>query len=102
MEKLGYVERRRPPENRKYTHVFLTPKGRALKDKLAQHAREVNEISVTGLKGAEIDVARKVLFAIIENLAKDEAESNDTGYRIPSTREVGRLIASRGGQSHSP
>src|ERR1041384_4999698 len=34
MERLGYIERRQAPDNRKNVYVFLTPKGRALRDKL--------------------------------------------------------------------
>src|SRR5262245_33629207 len=34
MEKLGYVTRRPSPTSRKEVHVYLTPKGRALKTKL--------------------------------------------------------------------
>ncbi|MFP3556225.1 MarR family transcriptional regulator [Paraburkholderia sp. SIMBA_049] len=96
MEKLGYVERRYAPGNRKNTHVYLTARGRSLKNKLVPLAEEVNEISVRGLKGTEINVARKVLLTIIENMARDEAESNDPARRIPSTREMGNLIAARG------
>ncbi|WP_269502264.1 MarR family winged helix-turn-helix transcriptional regulator [Burkholderia sp. IMCC1007] len=96
MEKLGYVERRYAPDNRKNTHVFLTSRGKALKGKLVPLAEEVNEISVNGLKSTEINVARKVLLTIIENMARDEAESDDPARRIPSTREVGNLIATRG------
>ncbi|HKT99412.1 MAG TPA: MarR family transcriptional regulator [Paraburkholderia sp.] len=96
MEKLGYVERRYAPDNRKNTHVYLTPRGRALKRKLVPLAEEVNEISVKGVKASEIAIARKVLLAIIENMARDETESNDPARRIPSTREMGNLIAARG------
>lgn len=96
MEKLGYVERRYAPDNRKNTHVFLTSRGKALKGKLVPLAEEVNEISVNGLKATEINIARKVLLTIIENMARDEAESDDPARRIPSTREVGNLIATRG------
>ena len=96
MEKLGYVERRYAPGNRKNTHVYLTSRGRALKNKLVPLAEEVNEISVKGLKTTEINLARKVLLAIIENMARDEAETDDPALRIPSTRELGSLIASRG------
>jgi len=95
MEKLGYVERRYAPGNRKNTHVYLTPRGKSLKKKLVPLAEEVNEISVDGLKTSEINVARKVLLTIIENMARDESESNDPARRIPSTREVGHLIAAR-------
>jgi DNA-binding MarR family transcriptional regulator len=101
MEKLGYVERRYAPGNRKNTHVYLTPRGRSLKNKLVPLAEEVNEISVRGLKGTEINVARKVLLTIIENMARDEAESNDPARRIPSTREMGNLIAARGEEYES-
>lgn len=96
MEKLGYVERRHAPGNLKNTHVFLTPRGKALKRKLVPLAEEVNEISVKGLKSTEISTARKVLLTIIENMVNDEAESHDPARRIPSTRELGSLIASRG------
>ncbi|MEX3959376.1 MarR family winged helix-turn-helix transcriptional regulator [Trinickia sp. EG282A] len=96
MEKLGYVERRQAPDNRKNTYVYLTPKGKSLKKKLVPLAEEVNEISVRGLKESEIKIARKVLLTIIENMARDEAESDDPARRIPSTREFGNLIASRG------
>jgi len=101
MEKLGYVERRYAPGNRKNTHVYLTPRGRSLKKKLVPLAEEVNEISVAVLKATEINVARKVLLTIIENMARDEAESNDPARRIPSTREMGNLIAARGEEYES-
>lgn len=96
MEKLGYVERRQSPDNKKNSYVYLTPKGRDLKKKLVPLAEDVNEISVRGLKESEIKIARKVLLTIIENMARDEAESDDPARRIPSTREFGNLIASRG------
>ncbi|MEW6316915.1 MAG: MarR family transcriptional regulator, partial [Pseudomonadota bacterium] len=96
MEKLGYVERHYAPGNRKNTHVYLTARGRSLKNKLVPLAEEVNEISVRGLKATEINIARKVLLTIIENMARDEAETDDPALRIPSTREMGSLIASRG------
>ncbi|CAB3807004.1 hypothetical protein LMG28614_06509 [Paraburkholderia ultramafica] len=96
MEKLGYVVRRQSPENKKNTYVYLTAKGKALKGKLVPLAEEVNEIGVRGLKPSEIAVARKVLITLIENMAKDEADSSDPARRIPSTRELGSLIAARG------
>ncbi|NRF88363.1 MarR family winged helix-turn-helix transcriptional regulator [Burkholderia gladioli] len=96
MEKLGYVERRQSPDNRKNSYVFLTQKGKSLKKKLVPLAEEVNDVSIQGLKESEIKIARKVLLTIIENMARDEAESNDPERRIPSTREFGSLIAARG------
>jgi len=34
-----------------------------------------------------------VLIAINRNLAKDEEEAQGTARRVPSTRELGRLLA---------
>ena len=96
MEALGYVERQQMPDNKKNVHVFLTAEGRALKEKLVPLAEEVNEISVAGLSERDIKTARKVLLAVIENLADDESGSTNPMRRMPSTRELGRLIAERG------
>lgn len=84
------------PDNKKNVHVFLTAEGRALKEKLVPLAEEVNEISVAGLSERDIKTARKVLLAVIEKLADDESGSTNPMRRMPSTRELGRLIAERG------
>lgn len=73
MEKLGYIERRRLPHSRKNMYVFLTPAGRVLEEKLVPLAEEVNEIMVGGLDPADVATARRVLLAIIENMAADDA-----------------------------
>jgi len=74
MEGAGYIERRHLANNRKNVHVFLTPRGRALKAKLVPLAEEVNRVAVAGLPAGEIALLRRVLLALIENLARDEAE----------------------------
>jgi DNA-binding MarR family transcriptional regulator len=93
MEGIGYVKRRRLPENRKNIHVFLTAKGRALKEKLVPLAEDVNRVAVTGLAEEDISKARQILIAIIANLAQDEAHGTDGARRVPSTRELARLVA---------
>jgi DNA-binding MarR family transcriptional regulator len=93
MEKLGYVTRRQLPGNKKKVFVFLTPKGRLLKSKLIPLAEEVNAIAVRGVKPADIAIARQMLLTIIDNLARDEAESASKQRRIPSTRELASLIS---------
>jgi MarR family transcriptional regulator, organic hydroperoxide resistance regulator len=90
MERLGYVVRRRRGGDRKKVYVFLTPKGRALRDKLVPLAEEVNRIAVRGVPAADIATTRALLFAIIENLARDE---QGAARRMPSTRELARLKA---------
>jgi DNA-binding MarR family transcriptional regulator len=93
MEQLGYVERRQLPENRKNIYVFLTPKGRALKEKLVPLAEEVNRVAVTGLNPADVAKTRQLLLAVIESLARDEERSENTARRVPSTRELARRVA---------
>ncbi|MFK4136311.1 MarR family winged helix-turn-helix transcriptional regulator [Pseudomonas luteola] len=96
MEKLGYVVRQQMPDNKKNVHVFLTDEGRRLKDVLIPLALEVNEVSVAGLKEQDVETARHVLLTVIENLANAEASSINPSHRVPSTREVGRMINERG------
>lgn len=93
MERLGYVVRRKMPGNKKKVFVFLTPRGRLLKAKLVPFAEQVNEVAIHNIKVADVITTRRTLLAIIENLAEDEV--NSTG-RIPSTRELARLLAERG------
>ena len=72
MERLGYIERRQLADNRKNVHVFLTPRGRALRRKLVPLAENVNRVAVAGLKPTEVARMRRTLLAVIENLAHDE------------------------------
>ena len=71
MEGLGYVKRRRLPENRKNVYVHLTPKGRALRKKLVPLAERVNEIGLRGLSERDRATVKRALMAIIDNLAAD-------------------------------
>jgi MarR family transcriptional regulator, organic hydroperoxide resistance regulator len=96
LEQLGYVSRRRLPDSRKKVYVFLTPKGRALKSKLVPLAEEVNEIAVRGAVPADIAATRRTLLIMIENLARDEIQSEEQ-RRMPSTRELARLVAQGSG-----
>jgi DNA-binding MarR family transcriptional regulator len=99
MEKLGYIERRQMPENRKNVYVFLTPRGRALKEKLVPAAMVVNEVAVKGVPPEDIATTRRTLLAMIENLAAEEAAS--VTQRMPSTREIARLVAEAGSSRQS-
>jgi DNA-binding MarR family transcriptional regulator len=92
MEKLGYITRMQRPGNRRKVHIFLTPAGRALKRKLVPLAEEVNEIAVRDVPAAAVAATRQTLLAMLENLARDEAESAHAQRRIPSTRELSRRV----------
>jgi DNA-binding MarR family transcriptional regulator len=75
MERLGYVRRRQMPDSKRKVYVFLTPKGRALRQKLVPLAEEVNDVAVRGVKPADVATTRRTLLAIIANLAQDELAS---------------------------
>jgi MarR family transcriptional regulator, organic hydroperoxide resistance regulator len=92
MERLGYVVRRKRGGDRKKVYVFLTLKGHQLRGKLVPLAEEVNRIAVRGVRPADIATSRSVLFAIIENLVRDEQAAD---MRMPSTRDLARLNAGR-------
>lgn len=79
MERLGYIARRRLADNRRNVHVFLTPRGRALKRKLVPLAEDVNRIAVRGVTRDDLLATRRTLLAILENLARD-----DSGSRPPT------------------
>lgn len=95
MEKLGYVARQQMPANRKNVYVFLTPRGRALKEKLVPAAVEVNELAVNGIAREDVVVTRRTLLTMIKNLAAEEATASGR-QRLPSTREIARRVAAGG------
>ncbi len=68
MESQGLIERRFQDGNRKKIYIYLTPKGRDLKDVLIPIAEELNEVAMRGLSESEIKVVHGALLGIIENL----------------------------------
>lgn len=102
MEKRGYIARRQSPHSRKEIDVYLTAKGRALKAKLVPLAEDVNDVALRGVVSADIAATRRVLLALVENLAADEVHSLATERRIPSTRELSRLVNGSRGRQPAP
>jgi DNA-binding MarR family transcriptional regulator len=98
MQRLGYVTRRHQNNNRKKLYVFLTPKGRALKARLVPLAEDVNRIAARAIAQDDIAVTRRVLLAVIENLAREEAKKRQADYapaarRPPTTQRTPRRRA---------
>ena len=73
MEEAGYVKRHKVPGNQKQVRVFLTSRGAALRGVSVGAAEEVNRIALAGLAAADVAAARRVLAAIVENLAREGA-----------------------------
>ena len=88
MERLGYVVRRKASGDQKRSYVYLTPRGRLLKSQLVPLAENVNEVAIRGVKPADVNTARQVLLAVIDNLASDEAAQDRP---MPSTRALAAL-----------
>jgi MarR family transcriptional regulator, organic hydroperoxide resistance regulator len=92
MERLGYVMRRRRNDDRKKIFIYLTPRGRLLKEKLVPLAEQVNSMAVEGVQPDHVKIVRSVLLTIIENMAQDEATSERP---MPSTRVIAKLARRR-------
>jgi DNA-binding MarR family transcriptional regulator len=86
MEAQGYILRKQLPTNRKNVYVYLTPLGRGLKKKLVPLAEETNSISTRGIPDADVKFVRKVLLAMIENLAQDELIGDGLADKPPARR----------------
>jgi DNA-binding MarR family transcriptional regulator len=99
MDKRGYITRRRNPRSHKEIQIYLTPEGRALKDKLVLLAEEVNEVALRGIAVADTAATRRALLALIHNLAADETAPPTPLRRVPSTRDTARGVRGRGRRS---
>jgi DNA-binding MarR family transcriptional regulator len=78
MEDLGYIERRRKPDNRKTIYIHLTALGRSLEAELVPLAVEVNDVATHGLSVHQVDAFREALITIIENLEQLAADGRET------------------------
>jgi len=81
MEALGYVTRQQAPHNRKNMYVHLTDQGRELQSVLVPLAMDTNRISTRSVDAADLATTRRVLLAMIANLAEDEAANAGTPAR---------------------
>lgn len=77
MERNDLIERRQLHGNRRKVHIFLTKKGRHLKDVLVPLAEECNYIATQNISEAELNTTRTVLLKMIDNLAENSAKEVD-------------------------
>jgi DNA-binding MarR family transcriptional regulator len=97
MESRGYIARRQLAGNRRKIHIFLTRKGRALKNKLVPLAEEVNRVAVRGVPVRDVAATRRTLLAVLESLAQDEAgTAASTSASGPTSSPAARARRSRG------
>lgn len=86
LEKKGILTRTPTRGNRRRFQVFLTPRGRELRDRLEPMAVEANDRALEGCDAAEERAMRSGLLKVIANLERDEKEALARGMRIPATR----------------
>jgi len=101
MEALGYVTRRQLPTNKKNVYVYLTDEGHALKQHLVPLAEDTNLISTAGVEPEDLKTARKVLLALIGNLARDEVgliAQSDTADALQTRRRTKDTGTGAGGR----
>lgn len=81
MERRGLVERVRNPHDRRKVNIFLTPKGRSLKDVLMPCSLDVNTQAVRGLTGPQVTQMVFNLRQVIKNLngAMEGRHGNSNG-----------------------
>lgn len=81
------VKRSRNPDDRREVRVFLTARGKALRDRLIPEAAAVNGLATEGMSEAEIETLRALLRRVILNLFshgysfEDGAPANGNGGR---------------------
>jgi DNA-binding MarR family transcriptional regulator len=86
LEALGFLEKRTLAGNKRKQHVFLTKRGKELRIELEPLAVEVNEVALAGLSSSELDIIRKGMLLILDNLEEDERKAGEEGRKGPPTR----------------
>lgn len=71
MERLGYITRANLPGNRKNMHIFLTERGKALKETCNPLADKLNGIALDGFDEADLAKLRELMFRMLDNLNAD-------------------------------
>ncbi len=73
----GLIERVRNTQDRRTINIFLTPKGRELKDTLLPGVLELNRIATEGLSSEEVHDAFRILNKMQQNVAASVDDPTD-------------------------
>ena len=72
MERDGLVERKTDPKDSRARLVFLTARGRKLRQSLVAEARGMVEQMLHGISDADVQVTRRTLQRVLQNLGEGE------------------------------
>ncbi|GAB6138912.1 MarR family winged helix-turn-helix transcriptional regulator [Halanaerobaculum tunisiense] len=70
LEKQGYVEKRRNPQDKRKFNLHLTNKGQEIREKTLPEGNRMSQICSEGISENEIEVFKKVLNKMIKNIDK--------------------------------
>ena len=70
MERDGLVERKTDPKDSRARLIFLTGRGRKLRQSLVAEARRMVEESLHGISEADVQVTRRTLQRVLQNLGE--------------------------------
>ena len=68
LERKGIVERKDDPDDRRVYRIYLTDKGKSLREETAQCAMQSIDDSLQGIPEKDIEICRKVLLKITDNV----------------------------------
>jgi DNA-binding MarR family transcriptional regulator len=68
MERRGLISRTRNTEDRRKVNIHLTPRARALKDKLLPYRAKINRKATRGMTPEEVETLLRLLTQVIRNL----------------------------------
>jgi MarR family transcriptional regulator, organic hydroperoxide resistance regulator len=85
LERRGLVVRERDSHDRRRSFVYLTKRGRQLKNVLGPLARETNQIALQGISTEEEATLRRILGTLTENL--EHRLTSPTGEVLTATPE---------------
>jgi DNA-binding MarR family transcriptional regulator len=69
LERMGLVTRKASPDDRRINRIFLTEEAKALRDKTMALANQTLLDGLEGVSAEDIEVTRKVLTQVYENLS---------------------------------
>lgn len=78
MERRDLVQRVRNPHDRRKVNIFLTEKGRSLRDVLLPCAVEINQLAMRGLANEEVSRTMELMQRVMDNLRELNAGGADS------------------------
>lgn len=77
MERRGFVRRVRNPHDRRKVNIFLTDRGRELRDILLPCAAELEETALRGISAADAELTTATLLKVMENIGQPAGPAED-------------------------